>query len=315
MDMHAYNLAFTFPGQGSQSVGMLDKLAAEYPKVKQIFTRASDALGKDLWTIVSQDPNKELDQTHNTQPIMLAAGIAVWEIWRELGGQQPTWLAGHSLGEYTGLVCCDALSFEDAIRLVAIRGELMQDAVPEGLGAMAAILGMSDHQVVKLCAENAGDEIVAAANFNSEGQVVIAGHATAVHRAIAAAKAEGAKRALLLPVSVPSHCELMRPAAEKLADYLASTELNSPQATLIHNIDVASHNSPEVIRDVLKKQLYLPVRWVDTIRFMHDQGVTRFVECGPGKVLLGLNKRIVKTEHYAIYDPDTLHNLLELQHD
>jgi len=315
MDMHAYNLAFTFPGQGSQAVGMLDKLAADYPQVKQLFERASDVLAKDLWTIVSQDPNKELDQTHNTQPIMLAAGIAVWEIWHELGGQQPTWLAGHSLGEYTALVCCNALNFEDAIKLVAVRGELMQDAVPEGLGAMAAILGLPDHQVVKLCTEVSADEIVSAANFNSEGQVVIAGHAAAVHRAMTAAKAAGAKRALLLPVSVPSHCELMRPAAEKLANYLATTEITPPQAALIHNVDVASHNSPEVIRDVLKKQLYMPVRWVDTIRFMHDQGVTRFVECGPGKVLLGLNKRIVKAEHNAIYDPETLHTLLELQHD
>lgn len=313
MDMQAIQSAFTFPGQGSQSVGMLDALAAEYPTVKQLFERASEVLGKDLWLIVSKDPNNELGATQNTQPIMLVAGYAVWEVWKNLGGLMPTWLAGHSLGEYTALVCAEAISFEDAVRLVDKRGELMQSAVPDGAGAMAAILGLEDHQVVQLCADVAEGEIVSAVNFNAEGQVVIAGQAAAVHRAIAAAKTVGAKRALLLPVSVPSHCQLMHPAAQKFAGDLADVNFSTPNIPLVHNVDVASHSSPEVIRHVLKEQLYQPVRWVETIRFFHEQGVARFVECGPGKVLLGLNKRIAKADHHAIYDPATLDALLELQ--
>ncbi len=315
MITQASNLAFTFPGQGSQSVGMLDNLEKIYPEVKRVFERASDALGKDLWTIVSKNPNNELDQTQNTQPVMLAAGFAVWEIWCRLSSLRPAWMAGHSLGEYTAMVCSEAMSFEDGIRLVAARGQLMQNAVPDGIGAMAAILGLDDHDVIKICAEAAGEEIVSAVNFNSQGQVVIAGHAQAVNRAMLAAKTAGAKRVLLLPVSVPSHCALMEPAAEQLADYLSSIAIDAPKTTSIHNVDVASHNSPDIIRDVLKKQLYKPVRWVDTIKFMHKQGVTTFVECGPGKVLVGLNRRIAKAEHAAIYDPETLENLLELLND
>lgn len=312
MNNQTYNLAFVFPGQGSQSVGMLAELAANYPEVKLAFERASDALGKDLWAIVANGSEDELNQTHNTQPAMLAAGVAVWEVWRKHSNVRPAWMAGHSLGEYTALVCSEAMTFEDGIRLVAARGRLMQEAVPPGIGAMAAILGLEDHQVVKACADAAENEIVSAVNFNSPGQVVIAGNVAAVERAMLAAKAAGAKRAVLLPVSVPSHCALMEPAAQKLDEQLQSTVIDTPKMTLIHNVDVASHSAPEVIRNALKEQLYKPVRWADSIKFMQDQGVTCFVECGPGKVLIGLNKRIAKdAEHLSIYDPETLNTALE----
>ncbi|MDO9168396.1 MAG: ACP S-malonyltransferase [Methylobacter sp.] len=312
MNNQIYNLAFVFPGQSSQSVGMLADLAASYPEVRQTFERASDALGKDLWALVANGPDDELNQTHNTQPAMLAAGVAVWEIWCKRSTVRPAWMAGHSLGEYTALVCSDAMSFEDGIKLVAARGRLMQEAVPAGVGAMAAILGLEDHEVVKVCSDAAGSEVVSAVNFNSPGQVVIAGHVAAVERAILGAKAAGAKRAVLLSVSVPSHCALMASAALKLDQQLQNTAIDTPKMTLIHNVDVASHSAPEVIRNALKEQLYKPVRWADGIKFMHDQGVTCFVECGPGKVLIGLNKRIAKDAgHYSIYDPDTLNTALE----
>jgi [acyl-carrier-protein] S-malonyltransferase len=312
MNNQTYNLAFVFPGQGSQSVGMLNDLAASYPEVRHTFERASDALGKDLWSIVAEGPEEELNQTHNTQPVMLAAGVAVWQVWCKHSNVRPAWMAGHSLGEYTALVCSDALSFEDGIKLVAARGRLMQEAVPSGVGAMAAILGLEDHQVVQVCANAAESEVVSAVNFNSPGQVVIAGNVAAVERAMLAAKEAGAKRAVLLPVSVPSHCELMEPAAQKLDEQLQHTVIDTPKATLIHNVDVASHSAPEVIRNALKEQLYKPVRWSDSVKFMHDQGVTCFVECGPGKVLIGLNKRIAKdAEHLSIYDPETLNKALE----
>lgn len=312
MNNQTYNLAFIFPGQGSQSVGMLTDLATGYPEVKHTFERASDALGKDLWAIVAQGPDEELNQTHNTQPAMLAAGVAVWDVWCKHSNIRPAWMAGHSLGEYTALVCSGAMSFEDGIKLVAARGRFMQESVPPGVGAMAAILGLEDHQVVKVCADAAESEIVSAVNFNSPGQVVIAGHVAAVERAMHAAKAAGAKRAVLLPVSVPSHCALMESAAQKLDEQLQSTNIDTPKMTLIHNVDVASHSAPEVIRNALKEQLYKPVRWTDSIKFMHDQGVTCFVECGPGKVLVGLNKRIAKdAEHMSIYDSESLTTVLE----
>lgn len=315
MNQQIYNLAFVFPGQGSQSVGMLQDLATEHSEVKQVFERASDALGKDLWALV-QTSESELNQTHNTQPAMLAAGFAIWTVWCKQSSVRPDWVAGHSLGEYTALVCSGAMEFEDAIRLVALRGQLMQEAVPAGTGAMAAILGLEDHQVVKVCTESAENQIVSAVNFNAPGQVVIAGHSAAVERAIVAAKAKGAKRAVLLPVSVPSHCALMQSAAEKLDTHLQQTAIVMPKMTLIHNVDVASHSAPEVIRNALKEQLYRPVHWVDSIKFMHNQGVTRFVECGPGKVLVGLNKRIVKdAQHYTIYNPETLQDVLERLND
>jgi len=311
MNQNTYNLAFVFPGQGSQSVGMLSDLASNHTEIKQTFERASDALGQDLWSIVTQGPEADLNQTQITQPAMLAAGVAVWELWCKLSPIRPEWMAGHSLGEYSALVCAGVLGFEDAIKLVSIRGRLMQEAVPAGIGAMAAILGLEDHQVVTICHQVENNDVVAAVNFNSPGQVVIAGNSAAVERAMQAAKAAGAKRALLLPVSVPSHCALMASAAEELDSHLQALVFNTAKSTLIHNVDVAVHSAPEVIRNALKEQLFKPVRWVDTIKFMHDQGVTRFVECGPGKVLLGLNKRIVKeAEHMAIYDSETLNKLL-----
>lgn len=315
MNNKTYNLAFVFPGQGSQSVGMLTELAECHPEVRHTFERASDALGKDLWSIVSKGPTDLLNQTSNTQPAMLAAGVAVWEVWRKHSAVRPAWTAGHSLGEYTALVCAEAIAFEDGIKLVAERGRLMQEAVPPGVGAMAAILGLEDHEVVRVCTEASRQDLkeeVSAANFNSPGQVVIAGHAVAVERAMLAAKEAGAKRAVLLPVSVPSHCMLMQSAAEKLDDLLQNTAIEMPAMTLIHNVDIAAHTSPEVIRNALKEQLCQPVRWSDSIRFMHDQGVTCFVECGPGKVLLGLNKRIVKdASHFSIQDPESLNEALE----
>ena len=319
MTKQTYHLAFVFPGQGSQSVGMLTALAASYPEVKQIFERASEALDKNLWSLVADGPEDELNRTQNTQPAMLAAGYAVWRIWCGQSAIRPAWTAGHSLGEYTALVCSDALSFEDGIKLVAARGLLMQESVPQGVGAMAAILGLEDHDVIRICADteaNSAGEVVAAVNFNAPGQVVIAGNTAAVEKAINAAKEAGAKRALLLPVSVPSHCALMKPAAEELSNYLLGVDIKAPNTTLIHNVDVMAHGAPGVIRNALTEQLYQPVRWVDTIKFMQAQGVTRFVECGPGKVLTGLNKRIVKeADHLAIFDPESINKAMEQLND
>lgn len=312
MQEQNYNLAFVFPGQGSQSVGMLAELATAYPVVEKTFALASEVLGKNLWALVCDGPEEALNQTQNTQPAMLAAGVAVWRAWCQVSPVRPAWMAGHSLGEYTALVCSGALGFEDAVDLVAERGRLMQEAVPSGMGAMAAILGLEDHIVVKVCLDAAAGEVVAAVNFNAPGQVVIAGHVSAVERAVEAAKLAGAKRALKLPVSVPSHCSLMLPAAEKLAQKLREISVAAPETTLIHNVDVNAHSAPEVIKNVLKEQLYKPVRWTDSIKFMHEQGVTNFVECGPGKVLQGLNKRIAKdAEHVAIFDSESLAKVKE----
>lgn len=309
-------LAFVFPGQGSQSVGMLTQLAAEYPEVKQTFDKASFVLGRDLWALVTSGPEEELGQTQNTQPIMLAAGVAVWEVWCKHSTIRPAWMAGHSLGEYTALVCSGALFFEDAVKLVEARARFMQEAVPSGVGAMAAILGLDDNQVIEICASVAGTEIVSAVNFNSPGQVVIAGHKAAVERAATAAKKAGAKRAILLPVSVPSHCALMQSAADRLDEFMQDIALATPKMHTIHNVDVESHTAPEVIRNALKEQLYKPVRWVESIELMHNKGVTRFIECGPGKVLTGVDKRIAKdAEHLAIYDPETLNKVLEKLND
>jgi [acyl-carrier-protein] S-malonyltransferase len=306
------NLAFVFPGQGSQSVGMLTQLAASYPEVKQTFDKASFVLGRNLWDLVVNGPEEKLNQTQNTQPAMLAAGVAVWEVWCKHSAIRPVWMAGHSLGEYTALVCSGALFFEDAVKLVEARARFMQEAVPAGVGAMAAILGLDDDKIITICADVAGTEIVSAVNFNSPGQVVIAGHTAAVERAVAAAKEAGAKRAVMLPVSVPSHCALMLSAAEKLEECLQDIALDTPKMHTIHNVDVEMHTAPDVIRQVLKEQLYKPVRWVEGIELMHNKGVTIFIECGPGKVLTGLDKRIAKeAEHLAIYDPETLNKVLE----
>ncbi|OGI48172.1 MAG: [acyl-carrier-protein] S-malonyltransferase [Candidatus Muproteobacteria bacterium RBG_16_65_34] len=300
-------LAFVFPGQGSQSVGMLNALAAEYPLVKETFAEASQALGYDLWSVVEQGPEDRLNQTQVTQPAMLAAGVAVWRVWRANGGPAPVCMAGHSLGEYTALTGAGALSFSDAVKLVADRGRFMQEAVPAGQGGMAAILGLEDDVVRRVCREAAQGEVLEAVNFNSPGQVVIAGSATAIARGVEAAKAAGAKRALPLPVSVPSHCKLMRPAAERLSARLREVRIETPKIPVLHNVHVQAETGPDAIREALVRQIESPVRWVETIQKMAAEGVDRIVECGPGKVLAGLNKRIDKrAETLAVYDPVTL---------
>lgn len=284
-------LAFVFPGQGSQSVGMMQGLATR-PEIRLTFSEASDALSQDLWALVTEGPAEQLNLTINTQPAMLAADIATWRVWQAMGGAQPVVMAGHSLGEYAALVAAGALSFPDAIKLVRFRAEAMQAAVPEGSGAMAAILGLDDDDVRAVCSEAAAGDVVEAVNLNSPGQVVIAGSKTAVERAMALAKEKGAKRALPLPVSVPSHSSLMAPAADKLLAYLQDVTIMSPTIPVLHNTDVEAHSSPEAIRLALAKQLHTPVRWVETVRAIKAAGVERMIECGPGKVLAGLAKRI-----------------------
>ncbi len=282
--------AFLFPGQGSQSLNMMDGFSAAV--VKDTFDEASEALGDDLWAMLKADSSDAINQTVNTQPLMLAAGVATFRAWLAAGGRMPAAVAGHSLGEYSALVAADALDFDDAVRLVRLRAEAMQSAVPAGAGAMAAVLGLEDADIVAACAEAALDDVVEAVNFNAPGQVVIAGSQAAVERAIAACKARGAKRALPLPVSVPSHCALMKPAALKLADALEGISISVPTVPVLHNADVASYTDPAQIRDALVRQLYSPVRWTDTVRKLAADGVSRHAECGPGKVLAGLNKRI-----------------------
>ncbi|MEE9396419.1 MAG: ACP S-malonyltransferase [Methylococcales bacterium] len=307
------NLAFVFPGQGSQSVGMLSDIAQNYPEVKEVFQCASDILDIDLWRLTVEGPEQTLNLTENTQPAMLAAGVAMWKVWCRNSDVRPGWMAGHSLGEYSALVCSGALTFEDAIKLVAKRANFMQEAVPAGIGAMAAILGLDEPAVVSICAKITGDESVSPANFNAPGQIVIAGHRLAVERAVELASEEGAKRAIILPVSVPSHCILMESAAGQLDEYLQKTPIEPPTISIIHNSDVASHVSPEVIRSVLKDQLTHPVRWIDSIKFMSEQGVDGFIECGPGRVLSGLNKRIAKgCKAIPLFNCESLDKALEL---
>ena len=306
------SLAFVFPGQGSQAVRMLSGLAESNPLVNETFTEANDALGFDLWALVQNGPEESLNQTTNTQPAMLAAGVAAWRVWRDMGGVAPAVMAGHSLGEYTALVCAGGLRFADAVKLVADRGRFMQEAVPAGEGAMAAIIGMDDDGVRSLCEQNAGGDVLSPVNFNSPGQVVIAGTAAAVQRAVDGAKEAGAKRALVLPVSVPSHCQLMHGAAERMAERLASIEISVPGIPVIHNFNVQVEQSPEAIKTALVNQIEQPVRWVETIQKMSADGVDKLVECGPGKVLVGLNKRIDKAmETWAIYDAETMAAALE----
>lgn len=304
-------LALVFPGQGSQSVGMLNELAEEFTLVKDTFATASQVLGYDLWQVVSSGPEDKLNDTATTQPAMLAAGVATWRVWQAQQGPQPAIMAGHSLGEYTALVCAGSIAFEDAIGLVADRGRFMQQAVPAGQGAMAAILGLSDDDVCQACADAAQGDIVSAVNFNSPGQVVIAGQAGAVERAVEAAKAKGAKRAVMLPVSVPSHCQLMEPAAQQLAQGLNAIDIAAPSIPVLNNVDVQAAQEPAQIRDALMRQLYNPVRWVETIEQMKAQGVDTLIECGPGKVLAGLNKRIDRGMNaMAVYTPETLQQAL-----
>lgn len=300
-----------FPGQGSQSIGMLADLAAAHPGVGDTFAEAGAVLGYDLWQLVRNGPEDMLNQTDRTQPAMLAAGVAVWRVWQQHGGAQPALMAGHSLGEYTALVCAGAIDFAAAIALVAERGRCMQSAVAADVGAMAAILGLEDEVVDAVCAESAGVEIVSPVNFNSPGQVVIAGHAGAVERALIAAKAAGAKRAITLPVSVPSHCALMEPAAREFAASLAGIAIQKPAIPVIQNVDAAVHEQPDEIRDNLGRQLYSPVQWVKTVQAMRAQGVVRIIEAGPGKVLAGLCKRIDKGIAAAsVYDAATLDDAL-----
>ncbi|SUB17371.1 Malonyl CoA-acyl carrier protein transacylase [Pantoea agglomerans] len=276
--------AFVFPGQGSQTVGMLTELAATYPLVEETFREASDALGYDLWQLVSQGPAEELNKTWQTQPALLAASVAIYRVWQQQGGEQPALMAGHSLGEYSALVCAGVLNFADAVKLVELRGKLMQEAVPEGTGAMQAIIGLDDAAIRKACEESAQGQVVSPVNFNSPGQVVIAGNKEAVERAGAACKAAGAKRALPLPVSVPSHCALMKPAADKLAVALESITFNAPAVPVINNVDVKAETDAAAIRHALVCQLYSPVRWTESVEAMAAQGVTQLLEMGPGKV-------------------------------
>ena len=299
-------LAFVFPGQGSQSVGMLDGFAA-HPAVRETFAEASDALGEDLWALVAQGPAEALNLTTNTQPVMLAAGVAVWRAWLAAGGPRPAVVAGHSLGEYSALVAAGALAFRDAVPLVRFRAQAMQEAVPAGEGAMAAIMGGDDGAVTSACAEAEQGQVVEAVNFNAPGQVVIAGHREAVERAIALAKQKGAKRGVLLPVSAPFHSSLLRSAAERLAVRLAQVAVATPEIPVIHNVDVAEHRGHDAIRDALARQAANPVHWTATVRAMTARGVTHVVECGPGKVLAGLVKRIADgVPAYALTDGDAI---------
>lgn len=287
--------AFVFPGQGSQTVGMLADMAATWPVIEETFQEASAVLGYDLWALVQQGPAEELNKTWQTQPALLTASVALWRVWQQQGGKAPVLMAGHSLGEYSALVCAGVIAFADAVRLVELRGKFMQDAVPAGTGAMSAIIGLDDAAIAQACEAAAEGQVVSPVNYNSPGQVVIAGHKEAVERAGAACKAAGAKRALPLPVSVPSHCALMKPAAEKLAAELSNITFNAPQIPVINNVDVAWETTPEAIRDALVRQLYSPVQWTKSVEFMASQGIEHLYEVGPGKVLTGLTKRIVDT--------------------
>jgi [acyl-carrier-protein] S-malonyltransferase len=284
-------LAILFPGQGSQSIGMM-KGFVDAPEVEATFREASSIAGVDYWSMASEGPPEALNQTVNTQPLMLLAGVATWRAWRTRGGPMPSWFAGHSLGEYSALVAAQALRFEDAVALVRFRAQAMQEAVPEGTGGIAAILGLDDAKLAEVCAEASQGEVVEPANLNSPGQVVIAGHRGAVERGMAIAKEKGAKRAVMLPMSAPSHCSLMKPAADRLRERLAAVEIRKPQVPVVHNRFVAAYDDPQRIRDALVEQLDHPVRWIETVQFLSAKGVARFAECGPGKVLTGLTKRI-----------------------
>ena len=299
--------AFVFPGQGSQSVGMLADLNQTYSIVKDTFDEASDILGYDLWKLAQEGPEEHLNQTEKTQPALLASGVAVWRIWQTQVDTESSVavMAGHSFGEYTALVCAGALDFKDGVSLAQDRGRFMQAAVSEGEGAMAAILALKDEQIIEICAAAAENEVVSPVNFNAPGQVVIAGHRAAVERAITQAKAAGAKRAVLLQVSVPSHSSLMLPAAERMAERLASVNITIPKIPVIHNVDVSVKTNPADIKTALISQLHNPVRWVETIEKMVDDGVTLLFESGPGKVLTGLNKRIARRTMKALPIIDT----------
>lgn len=295
--------AFVFPGQGSQSIGMMNNYA-DVPAIRETFDEASDVLSQDFWSLASDGPAELLNLTVNTQPLMLTAGVAVYRCWQALGGDRPAFLAGHSLGEYTALVAGGALNFSDALELVRFRAREMQQSVPEGVGGMAAILGLEDAVIEAICqdiTESADQESIEAANYNSPGQVVIAGHKSAVLKAIEMAKEKGAKRAVMLPMSIPSHCRLMKPAADKMQHQLSHTAMRSPDIPIIHNVDVQVHDNVDTIKGILTSQLYSPIRWVDTIKTLAAEGVTHIAECGPGNVLTGLNKRIDRSVQYLSF--------------
>jgi [acyl-carrier-protein] S-malonyltransferase len=300
--------AFLFPGQGSQSVGMMNDLA-QFPEVRQTFDEASAALGEDLWKLVTEGPAETLNQTTYTQPAMLAADIAIWRVYLAQGGAKPVAMAGHRLGEIAALTAAGALDFADAVKLTRFRAEAMQNAVPEGVGAMAAVLGLDDDTVRTVCAQAAQGEVLEAVNLNSPGQVVIAGNKAAVERGMALAKEKGAKRALALPVSVPAHSALMKPAAEQFRTYLDGVVLRAPEIPVLQNADVQAYSDPAAIKDALARQLHSPVRWVETVQALAAQGVARCVECGPGKVLAGLGKRINDIPCVALVDEAALQSL------
>ncbi|GAB1040116.1 ACP S-malonyltransferase [Shewanella algae] len=306
------NFAFVFPGQGSQAVGMLADLAEGYPVVTETFREASEVLGYDLWQLVQQGPAETLNETDKTQPALLSASVALYRAWQAAGKAAPNVMAGHSLGEYSALVCAGVLKFTDAVKLVELRGQLMQQAVPAGTGAMFAIIGLDNDAIAKACEDSAEGAVVSPVNYNSPGQVVIAGEKAAVERAAAACKAAGAKMAVALPVSVPSHCALMKPAADKLASALGNIEFSQPKIPVINNADVAQPQAAADIRDALVRQLYSPVRWTETVEAMAAMGVTELYEVGPGKVLTGLCKRINKSlTAKAVNDAASLAALIE----
>lgn len=287
-------LAFLFPGQGSQKPGMLLDIADQYPQIETTFKRASDALSDDLWGMLTDSDAQQMSLTANTQPLLLTAGYALWQIWQEQGGEAPVMMAGHSLGEYTALACSGAMAFDDAVRVVRFRGEAMQRAVPGGTGAMAAVIGLDDASVEQICADQAQGQVIEAVNFNAPGQVVIAGHATAVDRAIPALKEAGAKRALPLPVSAPFHCALMRPAANELAGLLGDIVFSAPSVPIVQNVSVQPESDPVKLKAQVIEQTYSPVRWTQTVNWLMANQFDRSVECGPGAVLAGLAKRIDK---------------------
>lgn len=303
-------MAFIFPGQGSQTVGMLAELAKEYPLIQETFVQASEVLKFDLWKLCQEGPAVALNQTENTQPALLSASVALWRVWLQQRGVKPTFMAGHSLGEYSALVCAGALDFLTAVRLVAERGRLMQAAIPPGGGAMAAILGLDNDKLQALCESLAEGQVLAPANYNSMGQTVVAGDAAAVDRLLEQAKQAGAKLAKRISVSVPSHCALMKPPAEQLAEILRTIPISVPHIPVINNVDVSIEQDPMVIKKALTQQLYSPVRWVEIIQFLEKQSIDEFIECGPGKVLAGLNKRITAIHTFSIQDPEILQKAL-----
>ncbi len=305
------NLAFVFPGQGSQKIGMLADLAASHPVIIQTFAEASEVLGYDLWNLVQNGSQDDINLTERTQPLLLTASVAVWRVWKEKNGAQPTLMSGHSLGEWSALVCAEVVAFKDAVKLVQQRGKFMQEAVPAGQGAMAAIIGLDDNLIIDACKKAEQGEVVSAVNFNSPGQVVIAGTASAVERASALCKEAGAKRALPLPVSAPFHTSLMRPAADRLAEQIAATEFSAPKIPVVHNVTAQTEVDPKKIKALMIEQIYSAVRWVECVNTMGNAGITITVECGPGKVLSGLNKRIhADLITFAIEKPEEIENVL-----